>query len=62
MPLVSHPLPMKRTVIIRSTKEGETTEKTETRDIEPGKYTLHFAVKDKISGLTLNKSIDFEVK
>ena len=62
-PLVSQPLPLTRTVIIKTTdEEGNTTEKKETRDLEPGIYTFSIDIKDNISGKQLLKTIEFEVK
>jgi hypothetical protein len=60
-PLVSQQLPLKTTVLVRTTKGTETTEKTERRDLEPGNYTLSIDIKDNISGKTVKKTIDFEV-
>jgi hypothetical protein len=56
-PYVSLPLPLKQTVKITS---GET-ERTETRDLAPGKYTLVVNITDKIGGGTVTKTLDFEV-
>lgn len=61
-PLVSQQLPMKRTVLIRTTKGTETTERTERRDLEPGDYTLSIDIKDNISGKSVKKTIGFEVR
>jgi len=61
-PLVSQQLPMKKTVLIKTTKGTETTEKTERRDLEPGTYTLAIDITDNISGQTLKKTIDFEIR
>ncbi len=61
-PLVSQQLPMKRTVLIRTTKGTETTERTERRDLEPGSYTLSIDIKDNISGKSVKKTIDFEIR
>jgi len=62
-PLVSQPLPLTRTVIIKTTdEEGNTTEKKEARDLEPGIYTFSLDIKDNISGKQLLKTIEFEVK
>jgi hypothetical protein len=58
-PLVSQPLPLKRTVVTKS-EEGE--EKREAQDLEPGKYSLSITVTDKVSGNSISKSIDFELK
>jgi len=60
--LVSQPLPLKRTVIIKTTKEGKTEERKETKDLEPGTYILNIDIKDTISGKTLKKTVDFECK
>ncbi len=57
-PLVSQPLPMKKTVLI---KKGEE-ERKEQRDIEPGQYTLNIIINDKISNRSVTKSVNFEVK
>lgn len=57
-PLIQQALPMKQTVIIKS-EEGE---KQETRDIEPGTYTLVLKITDKISGFSTEEKIDFEVR
>ncbi len=57
-PLVSQPLPMKRTFRITS-EEGE---KTERKDLDPGKYALSIEIKDSISGKSITKKVDFEVK
>jgi hypothetical protein len=57
-PLVSQVLPMKTTVIIKSEDE----EKREQRDLEPGVYTFSLKIKDNVTGKTLDKSINFEIK
>ncbi len=56
-PYVSLPLPLKQTVKITS----GTTEKTETRDLAPGKYSLVVKITDKIGGGTVTKTMDFEI-
>ncbi|MEW5902006.1 MAG: hypothetical protein AB1715_11135 [Acidobacteriota bacterium] len=56
--LISQPLPLKQTVKIKTEKE----ERTETRDLPAGSYTLFIKIVDKISQLTLTKTIDFEMK
>jgi len=58
-PLVSQPLPMKQTVIIKSEKEGE---RNESRDLAAGNYTLHIKILDKVTGNSVTKNVDFEVK
>lgn len=61
-PLVSQPLPMKKTVIIRTTKGTETSETKEQRNLEAGSYTLSITIKDNISTKTVKKTLDFEVR
>ena len=61
-PLVSQPLPLKRTVLVRTTKGEEVKERKETRDLEPGDYTLVINIKDNISGKTLTKNVEFSVQ
>jgi hypothetical protein len=61
-PLVSQELPMKKTVLVKTTKGTETTETRERRDLEPGTYTLSIDIKDNTSGKTVKKTIDFEVR
>ncbi len=58
-PLISQPLPMKQTMLITS-ETGE--ERRETRDLEPGNYILVIDIKDKISGNSATKHLEFEVK
>ncbi|MGZ4886851.1 MAG: hypothetical protein ACXVI6_01295 [Candidatus Aminicenantales bacterium] len=53
-PLIDQILPLKRTL--------KTGEKIEKKDLEVGKYTLAIKIKDKVSGLTLDKKMPFEVK
>jgi hypothetical protein len=57
-PLISQPLPMKRTFVIKS-EEGE---KREKKDLEPGNYTLSIKIKDNVTEKTSDKNIDFEIK
>jgi len=57
-PLISQPLPMKRTFLIKS-EEGE---KKERKDLDPGHYTLTIKIKDNVTGKTLDRNIDFEIK
>ena len=61
-PLVSQPLPLKRTVLVRTTKGEETKERKETRDLEPGEYTLVISIKDNASGKELTKTVAFSVQ
>jgi uncharacterized protein YceK len=62
MPLVSQPLPLKKTVLIKTTKDGKTTERQEQRDLEAGAYALSIEVNDKLSGKSLKQLVNFEVK
>ncbi len=57
-PIVSQPLPLKRRVMIKS-EEGE---RGERHDLEAGTYTLHVDIEDKVTGSSLKKTVDFEVK
>ncbi len=61
-PLISQPLPMKKTVLVRTTKGTETSESREQRDLESGSYTLSITITDNISTKTVKKTIDFEVR
>jgi hypothetical protein len=56
-PYVSLPLPLQQTVKITS---GDT-ERTETRDLAPGKYVLVVSITDKVGGGTVTKTMNFEV-
>jgi hypothetical protein len=58
VPLVPQPLHLKQTLIITSGEE----QRTETRDLEPGKYTLSLKISDKVSEKSETKTIDFDVK
>ncbi len=57
-PLISLPLQMKQTLQI---KKGEET-RSETRDLPAGSYTLVLKIADKVSGLKVEKKVDFTVK
>ena len=62
-PFISQPLPIKKTVVVTTTtEEGKKEEKKETKDLEPGSYTLKITIKDNLSGKTLEINIDFEMK
>jgi len=62
-PLVSQPLPLKKTVLTTTTsEEGETSEKKETKDLEPGSYSLKIFIKDNISEKTQEVVVAFEMK
>ena len=57
-PLINQELPLVRTVLIKS-EEGD---KTEQREVAPGRYTLQMTITDKVSGKSITKSIDFDVR
>ena len=61
-PIVSQPLPLKKTVVIQTQEGEEVTEKKEQKDLDPGAYTLNIELKCNISGRTTKKSIDFSVE
>lgn len=62
-PVVSQPLPMKKTVIVKTTDpDGNVTEKTETQDLEPGTYTFSIEIRDNLSGKSTTKSVEIEVR
>lgn len=57
-PFVNQPLPLKKTVVIKS----ESGERTEEQEIEAGKYTLSLEIVDKVSGKSITLSVGFEVQ
>lgn len=57
-PIISQPLPLKRTVIIKDDKG----ERQEQKDLTAGKYTLIINIKDNVSGFSVEKKIPFESK
>jgi hypothetical protein len=57
-PLISQPLPLKQTVLVKTEKE----EKKEVQDLPAGHYTLVITIADKISGLSAIKNVEFDVK
>ena len=61
-PLVSQPLPLKRTVKVITTKGEEKSEKTEQKDLEAGDYVLVIEVVDNVSGKKIIKKVNFSVK
>ncbi len=62
-PIVSQPLPMEQTVIIKTTdEEGKETEETEKRDLAPGTYTFTMEIIDNLSGKSVTKSVEIEVR
>ncbi len=61
-PIVSQPLPLKKTVVIQTQEGDQVSEKKETKDLDPGSYTLNIQLKCNISGKTATKSIDFTLE
>jgi hypothetical protein len=61
-PIISQPLPLKKTVIIQTQEGEQVSEKKEQKDLEPGAYTLNIELKCNLSGKTVTKSIDFTVE
>jgi len=55
---INQPLVFKQTVMIKDDKG----ERQEQRDLAVGKYSLVIKVKDKVSGLMVEKKVPFEVK
>jgi len=60
--LVCQPLPLKKTVLVRTEKNGEVTEKKEIRNLDPGEYQLVLSIKDNLSGKTGTATLDFSIK
>jgi hypothetical protein len=61
-PIISQPLPLKKTVVIQTQEGDQVSEKKEQKDLEPGTYTLKIELKCNVSGKTLAKSVDFTVE
>ncbi len=62
-PVVWQQFPMKQTVIVKTTdEEGKETETTETRDLESGTYRFSMEIKDNLSGKSVTKSVEIEVR
>lgn len=61
-PIISQPLPLKKTVVIQTQEGDQVSEKKEQKDLEPGAYTLNIELKCNISGKTITKSIDFTIE
>ena len=61
-PIVSQPLPLKKTVVVR-TEEGEQKSETkEVKNLEAGQYTLSIELKCAVTGNTTKKTIDFTIE
>jgi hypothetical protein len=61
-PIVSQPLPLKKTVVVQKQEGEQTTETKEVRDLEAGQYTLQIDLKCLVSGNTTTKAIDFTIE
>jgi hypothetical protein len=61
-PIISQPLPLKKTVVIQTQEGDQVSEKKEQKDLDPGAYTLKIELKCNVSGKMLTKSIDFTVE
>jgi len=62
-PIIPQPLKFERTVLIQKKKGDEVIEeKQETRDLEPGQYILRLDIKDNISGKTVAKDVEINIK
>jgi len=61
-PIISQPLPIKKTVIVQTQEGDQVTEKKETKDLDPGLYTLNIELKCNITGKTVSKTIDFVIE
>jgi hypothetical protein len=57
-PLISLPLPMKKTIVT----QADTGETKEEKDLEPGSYVLVIKITDKNSGNSVTKNVPFEVR
>lgn len=61
-PIISQPLPLKKTVIIQQQEGEKTTETKEIKDLEAGQYTLQIELKCLITGNTTTKTVDFTIE
>jgi hypothetical protein len=61
-PIISQPLPLKRTVLVQTQEGDQKTETKETKDLEPGQYTLNIEIKCLVTGNTVKKAIDFTIE
>jgi hypothetical protein len=61
-PFISQPLPMKQTLLTKTTDEkGEPKETQKVQDLPAGTYTFSVQITDKISGLTCAKKVGFTI-
>jgi hypothetical protein len=61
-PIISQPLPLKKTVIVKTQEGEETSESKEVKDLEAGQYTLNIELKCLVTGKTTTKTIDFTIE
>ncbi len=61
-PIISQPLPLKKTVIIQTQEEDQKKETKEVKDLEPGQYTLNIELKCAVTGKSAKKTIDFTIE
>jgi hypothetical protein len=61
-PIISQPLPLKKTIVIQTQEGDQVSEKKEQKDLDPGTYTLKIELKCNISGKIVTKSLDFTVE
>lgn len=56
-PFIEQPLPLVKTLLVKDEKG----ERQEQRQLEPGSYNLVIKISDKVAGLSIEKSLPFEV-
>jgi len=61
-PIISQPLPLKKTVIVQTQEGDKKTESKEVKDLDPGQYTLSIELKCNVTGNTTTKTIDFTIE
>jgi hypothetical protein len=61
-PIISQPLPLKKTVIVKTQEGEQTSESKEVKDLEAGQYTLSIELKCMVTGNTTTKTIDFTIE
>jgi len=61
-PIISQPLPLKKTVIVQTQEGDQKTETKEVKDLEPGQYTLVIEIKCAVTGNAAKKTIDFIIE
>jgi len=61
-PIISQPLPLKKTVIVQTQEGEQKTEAKEVKNLDPGQYTLSIELKCAVTGNTAKKTIDFTIE